>query len=379
MIRVWFVALLTAALVGCSSSGELKPEPLVDVKNSIKFDRQWSRDIGDAQDRRYALLRPAYANGRIYTMDIDGKVSAYDLETGKKYWRSRLKADGVGAVGANQNTVVVGTYEGEIIALDAASGDELWRQTVSTEVLSAPQPNSDAVVVHTIDGKLHGLDVRTGDKLWQYDNTHPVLSLRGSSTPIVTDAVAISAFDNGKVIALNPDNGLPIWDQRVAIPKGRTDLERVVDIDGSPLLVGDLVFAASYQGRLVSYLRASGRPIWTRDVSTARNLASNGLAVFVTTDEDAILAYNLANGEDLWQNEQMLRRKLTGPAVVSGYVVAADDDGYLHVLDAESGEYLGRKKIDGSGVRAPLKIIGDKLLVIDNDGDLSVYTLSAKP
>ncbi|WP_317931603.1 outer membrane protein assembly factor BamB [Halioxenophilus sp. WMMB6] len=375
-LLLMFAALL--ALAGCSSSGELKPSPLVDVDNQIVFKKVWSRDTGGGQDQRYTLLKPAFANGQVYAMDIDGRVSAYAAETGKRLWRSKLKLETSGGVGAYEKYLAVGTYDGEVVLLSAETGEEVWRQQVSTEVLSAPQLNSELVVVHTIDGKLHGISIATGEKLWQYDNTHPALTSRGSSTPIVTETLVVAAFDNGKLIALNPDNGIGQWDQRVAIPSGRTELERMVDIDGSPLMVGDLIFAASLQGRLVAISRATGRGLWARDTSTYQNLASNGLAVFLTTADDTIQAYNVGNGEDVWTNEQMLRRQLTGPAYVQGLVMTADSEGYLHVLDASSGEYLGRKKINGSGIRSPLVVMGDKVLIFSNDGDLYLYSVTRK-
>lgn len=398
-MRFLFV-LAVVLLAGCSSSGELKPEKLIDVENQVAFNSLWSRDSGKIDDKRYTVIKPAFANGRLVMMDTRGYVSAYDSETGKKLWRVRLQepanyedprrwyrlstwfrsneipVETSGGVGLYGNSVAVGSYDGKVFVLDAETGEERWRQQVSSEILSSPEPNDDVVVVHTIDGKIHGLDLATGAKRWQYDNPQAVLSLRGSATPLVTPTMVVAGFDNGKIAAINPDNGLALWDQRVAVPKGRTEFERVVDVEGTPLLVGDLIFAASYQGRIVALSRAAGRGIWAQDVSTHRNLASNGAAVFVTTEDDTLMAFNLANGEELWSNDQMLRRSLTGPAVVSGKVVVADADGYLHVLDPRTGDYLGRDKIDGSGVNSPLTVMGDKLLVLDNDGEIHVVSIT---
>ena len=377
MLRVVTLALCSTLLLACSNSKELKPEPLVDMDNLVRIDKVWSKVAGDGPDKRYTLLKPAFAEGRVFAAGTDGKVAAFDAETGKPQWRIKLKKTEIsGGVGAFENIITVATYEGDVIALNADNGEELWRQKVSTEVVSAPQPSSEVVVVHTIDGKLHGLSTESGEKLWQYDNNSPVLSFRATSTPIVTRTVAIAGFDNGKLVALNPSNGIGLWDQRIAVPKGSTDLDRVVDIDGSPIMIGDLIFAASMQGRLMAISRSTGRPIWARDLSTHQGLSSNGSAVFVTEEKDAVTAYEFGTGEDVWRNEQMLRRKLTGPAYLRGYVLVADDEGYLHVLNPETGDYLGRRKIDGSGVTSPLVVMGDKVLVLDNDGTLHAVTVS---
>lgn len=396
-----YLLVLAAVMVAaCSSPGEIKPEKLLDIENKVEFDRVWRKDSGKFDSKRFGQLKPAFASGRVVLMDAKGYVSAFDSESGDKLWRVRIKEDAVyenerrwyriptwfrsnkspvaisGGVGLYDDVVAVGSFDGDVILLDAESGEERWRKPVSSEVLSAPQPNGDVVVVHTVDGKIHGLDLATGDKRWQYDNPQAVLTLRGSATPLVTETLVVAGFDSGKIAAIDPDNGIALWDHRVAIPKGRTEFERIVDIDGTPLLVGDLVFAASYQGRIVALSRASGRSIWAQDVSTHSNISSNGAAIFVTADDDSIVAFNLANGEELWTNDQLLRRSLTGPVVVSGYVAAADGDGHLHVFDADTGEYLARKKISGSGVNSPLSVMGDKLLVLDNKGKLHVLTLS---
>jgi outer membrane protein assembly factor BamB len=376
-MRLVIVLLSVLTLIACSSTPEVKPEPLVKLDQKVKVNQLWSKSTGKVSDKRSAQIMAALANGRAYTADIKGRVYAFDSATGKKLWQEKIGNDISGGVGANTDTVAVGTYDGEVVALNADDGTELWRTTVSTEVLSAPQLNNRLVVVHTIDGRLHGLDVKTGEQVWIYDNTAPLLTFRGTSSPLVTDTLVASGFDNGKVIGLNPRNGIALWDVRVAVPKGRTDLERVVDIDGSPLMLGDLLFAASYQGRMVAVSRSTGRGLWGVDTSTYHGLATNGYSIFLTADNDEIKAHNVGDGADVWSNDQMLRRKLTGPAVLGDYVLAADEDGYLHVLSASSGEYLGRRKVSGSGVSSPIIIFVDTAYVLDNKGGLHAYQIEA--
>lgn len=373
---IFFAALVLAA---CSSTPkELKPSPLVKHESAVSFKKLWSRDGGAGQKKLYTLLTPALANGRAYTAGTKGRVSAYDALKGTKLWQTKVAKSISGGVGANASTVVVGTYDGEVITLNADTGEEKWRHMVSTEVLSAPQLNSKIAVVHTIDGRLHALDIETGERLWLYDNTAPLLTFRGQAAPLVTETLVIAGFDSGKVVGINPRNGIAQWDVRVAIPSGRSDLERVVDIDGTPLMLGDLLFTASYQGRIVAISRSTGRGLWAKDASTYYGLATNGFSVFMTADNDEVKAYNVANGEDVWTNDQMLRRKLTGPVTLNGFVLIGDDAGYVHALDAESGEYRGRTHVSGAGIRSPLVVFGGTLYVLDNGGSLHAVEVEAK-
>nr|WP_269783309.1 outer membrane protein assembly factor BamB [Marinibactrum halimedae] len=378
-VRVFFAAFVFSGLMACSDNDkELSPAKLVDLdEKKVVIDRDWKSGTGKGQDVRYTRLAPTIVGDRIYTTDIAGNVRAFEVASGKRLWKAKLDAETSGGVGAAFNLVTVGTYDGEVIALSTEDGSELWRQQVSSEVLSAPKTDGRVVIVHTSDGRIFGLDVDTGEQRWLFDNTLPALTLRGTASPLLTDNAVYAGFANGKVVALEADTGLPIWDQRVAIPKGRTDLERVVDIDGSPMLVGDILFAASYQGRLVALSRANGRGLWAQEASTYKNLGAGAGRVFYTTDEDIVVAVSAGNGQEEWRNDQMIRRSLTGPVYVDGYVVVADADGYVHVLDAATGEYLGRDKVDGSGVRSPLLVNDEHIYVLDNDGDLSSLVIES--
>ncbi len=265
-------ALLTFAVLaaGCSSNDTKEPEPaeLTKFEAEVELQKQWSRSIGEGQGETYNLLVPAVYGEQIYAADVEGLVVSVDRLTGKVNWKTDLEVPVSGAVGAGYGLVLVGTLRGEVIALDVASGEERWRSRVSSEVLAAPAVNGDIVLVQTQDDRLIALEIDTGAQRWSYEGSPAVLTLRGTGAPVLTNQLAIAGLSNGKVIALDTRRGLPVWEQRVAIPQGRSELERVVDIDGGLLLSGGTLYVATYQGRAAALDVDSGRIQWQRDAST---------------------------------------------------------------------------------------------------------------
>jgi outer membrane protein assembly factor BamB len=229
------------------------------------------------------------------------------------------------------------------------------------------------VAAQTTNGKLFGLDAKTGKQLWFYENPTPILILRGTASPIVTDTAVYAGFSNGRLMAFNPTNGLILWDQRVALPKGRSELERMVDIHASPLISGGILYVGAYQGRIVALSRGTGSGIWAKDGSTSDNLAIGEGKLFVSDTEGKVIAFEANSGEVLWTNEKMLRRKLNGPQVFGNYLAVADFKGYLHILDQATGEFAERIRVDRKGARAPMLTDGETLYIYTNRGKLIAY------
>lgn len=374
-------ALLLAAVVllgACSSTPELEPMELQDFTPKAEFKRLWSTGVGSGQDARYTLLVPAVDGDVIYTSDSKGQVFAVNRTTGKSIWRVKLDEPVSAGVGVGNGILLLGTYDAEVIALDMENGAERWRSTLSSEVLAPPQTNGSIVVAQSFDGRLTALDYATGEERWTYEATMPVLTLRGDATPLIAGSTVYAGFANGKIVALEAADGLLIWEQRVAIPQGRSELERMVDVDASPLLVGNILFVVGYQGELLALSRANGRPLWSQPVSSFSDLAAGEGKVYVTVANSSIEAYATNNGRLAWENEQLLRRKLTAPTAFQSYVAVADEEGgYLHLLSQSDGEIVARRRIDRGGVRSPMIAIDDVLYVYSNDGKLVALQVRA--
>ncbi|AXA68296.1 MULTISPECIES: outer membrane protein assembly factor BamB [Pseudomonas] len=368
---------LALAVVGCSSTGkkELPPAELKDIKAEVRLDEVWSRSVGDGQGKEYNRLVPAVDGQTIFAADADGRVMAMNRETGQVLWKKDLDLPVSGGVGVGSGLVLVGTLRGQVIALDSASGDEKWRAQASSEVLSAPVVNNDVVVVQSQDDKLQAFELGSGTRRWIYEDTQPVLSLRGTGAPLVTNQVVMAGFASGKVVALDVQRGLPLWEQQIAVPKGRSELERIVDVDGGLSLSGDTLYVVSYNGRVAALNPANGQILWQRDASSYDGVAEGFGNVYLSLDNGTVEAVEESSTSSLWTNADLARRQLTGPVVWSSNLVVGDYAGYIHLLSQVDGRFVGRTKVDGDGVRVRPLVVGDMLYVYGNGGKLVAYRL----
>lgn len=372
-------ALLALAVmaVGCSSnsSKELPPAELPKITEEVRLEKVWSRSIGEGQGETFNMLVPAIDGEQIYAADVEGLVVAMDRNTGKVLWKEDLELPVSGAVGAGYGLVVVGTLKGEIIALDSASGEEKWRARVTSEVLAAPALNGDVVLVQTQDDRLIAFDMYTGDQRWIFENTPAVLTLRGTGSPILTNRLAVAGLSTGKVIALDAQRGVPVWEQRIAVPQGRSELERVVDIDGGLLLSAGTLYAVSYQGRVAALDFESGQVLWQREASSSVGVAQGYGSVYVSLASGTIEGVDERSASALWSNDALARRQLSAPEVFSSYVAFGDLEGYLHLVSQVDGRFVGRTRIDSDGLRARPLVVGDMLYAFGNGGNLVALTI----
>jgi len=369
--------LMSAIISACSSTDEVNIEPmeLVDFEAAVELKEVWSKDIGAGQDTRFSRLTPALDGDTLYAAGSEGEVVSLNAQTGKELWSKDLDRELAGGVGVGPNNLYLGGYTGSVYALSRNDGSEQWQTKLSSEILSAPQSNGEVVVVQTLDGRLYGLNAQNGEQIWRYDNPVPVLTLRGTANPVIFADKVYAGFASGKAVALRLADGVQVWEQRVAVPQGKTELERVVDIDATPLLQGNIIYASAYQGRIMAINRSNGRPVWAADSSSHKDISSLHGNIYVSSADDRVRALNSGNGEQVWENDNMLRRELGAPHAIGGYVAVTDFEGYIHILDREDGRFVAREKVDGDGVRASM-ISGDGLLyVYGNSGELVAYRI----
>lgn len=373
------LALVTACLSGCSifsADDEIEPAKLQKIQQQVELTTLWSARSASSNNHFWANLQMAVSAVSLFTADHSGSIVASDLKNGQPQWSVDLDLPISGGLGYGDQKLVFGTIEGQIYVLNASDGGLLWSADVSSEVLSSPAVNSKIVVAQSIDNRLYAFDAKTGEELWQHDAGAPILSVRGNSSSMILNNMVISAFDNGKLIAFNADNGALLWETRLALPKGRTELERMIDIDGQPILVGDIIYSVSYQGRLGALTRGTGRNLWFQDSSSHHSPAHSRGRLFVTEAKNHVVrAFKAGNGEELWNNNQLEYRQLTGPATLGNSVAVADAEGYIHLLDADTGEFVGRTKVGGGGVSADLLVVDQTLLVQSNNGLISAFKI----
>ncbi|WP_213879056.1 outer membrane protein assembly factor BamB [Pseudomonas sp. dw_358] len=379
VIRWKHAALLALAVLaaGCSSNSkkELPPAELKPFKEEVALHKEWSRSIGDGQGKTYNMLVPAVDGDRIYAADINGKVFALNRMTGDVIWKKDLETSVSGAVGVGSGMVMLGTLSGQVVVLDASTGEEKWHAKATSEVLAPPATNGDVVVVQAQDDRVIAYDAATGTQRWLYDSSPAVLTLRGTGAPLVTDHLAIAGLSTGKVVALDTTNGIPAWETHVAIPTGRSELDRVVDIDGGLLLANGTLYVASYQGRMAGLDLESGRVNWQRDASSYAGVAQGFGSVYVALADGTVESIDERSTSPLWTNDSLARRQLSAPEVFSSYVAVGDYQGYLHLLSQVDGRFVGREKIDGDGLRARPLVVGNMIYVYGNSGKLEALTI----
>lgn len=363
---------LTLLLSGCASwfGGKDNVEPpaeLVPLDNKIKIKKLWSSTIGSGTGGYRVKLVPAVTDDRVYAAASNGTVEAFDLFTGKSEWRVDVDIDISGATGAGDDLVLVGSSGGILVGLRQETGEEVWRNKVSSEVLSVPKSDVGVAVVHTVDGKLFGFDALTGESVWVYDRTVPVLSLHGNSSPIISGINVIVGLANGKLASLDLVSGDLLWEVSITAPSGRSELERMVDIDVDPLVVEGVIFACTYQGEMAAVTEDTGVVLWRRKLSSYSGIGGDWRQVYVSDDEGNLWAIDPSNGSAIWKNDTLLRRSLSGPALLGEYVVVGDLEGYLHWFDSTNGEMLARTRA-GSDAISTQPIARDGVLYVYGEG-----------
>lgn len=394
-LLVWFLAL--SAMSGCSWFGgddepeEIKPNPLPGINEEVRLEVLWNHKIGGGSGDRAIRLRPAILGGRVFAASADGNIKALTTDKGRIIWEAEVKdfytkeelsfgfSKGLdvitGGVGAGGDLVVVGTGSGEILALNQSDGSLAWKSRVASEVLSQPQIDDDLVVVQSIDGKVAAYDAIDGSRKWVYTTNIPSLTLRGTATPIISDDVILVGFSSGRVTLLERETGVPGLDQRVGVAQGDSDLERLVDIDGVMAMENGRLYAASFQGRIIGIDIATGRILWSEEASSVSGVGTGFGNVYLASSDSQISAYNADNGREVWRVDALLHRDITAPVAMGSYLAFTDFEGYLHLMAQSDGRFVGRRKIDGSGVRSGIVAEGGRLYAMGNKGSLFVLDI----
>lgn len=368
-------------LAACSKDKDVEPPAeLTKYPAKLRVSKLWSEGVGGGkkQMRLRLGLGPALDGDTVFAASHKGEVIAVALKNGQRRWRKDLKLPLSGGPAAGFGLVVLGASKGQIVALDEATGQERWRAHVNGELLSAAAISEKVMVIRSVDGKLHGFDTGSGKELWSVEQPVPRLSLRGTATPVIAHDMAISGFDNGKVMSVSLTNGDTLWDTALASPHGKTELERLVDVDSTVQVSGDNVYAVGFQGRVAMLALDSGQIWWAHDMSSYRGLAVRDDTLYVSTAEGAVVALHGRDGSEVWRNEMLKRRGLSMPAVTSTAVAVADFQGYLHWLDRGSGELLARERIAKDRVTNPPVAGDDTVVVLTDGGHLAAFRAGPK-
>ncbi|MGH8108214.1 MAG: outer membrane protein assembly factor BamB [Arenimonas sp.] len=402
--RIALIFLIAFTLNGCSTikgwfggsskNAASEPAELKKMANSIAVKRLWSTSVGDGEGKLWLRQKPALDGNKVLVVDDNGRVSALDASTGKTLWETKaleMKSSGsrllfwksrsletglTSSVGVGGGLAVVGGRNGEVVALDSETGAKKWSAKITSEVISAPLVADERVIVRGSDGRVFGFDIADGTRKWVFDRALPTLSIRGNGTPVKGNGVAYIGYEDGTVVMLRIVDGLQGWEQSVADPDGRTELDRTADIDGEIQVGGEAVFATSFHGQSMALSLNNGRPMWTRDIGSYGGLAMNENLVIVSDKQGVVHGINRTDGSGVWRQEDLQRRMLTTPVIQGNYAVVGDLDGYLHWMKLENGELVARVRVQNAFLRGT-PVISDAgvLYALTTEGELAAYKL----
>jgi outer membrane protein assembly factor BamB len=359
--------LLLALVAACTKNKDPdRPAKLVAFPEGVKIEKVWSESVGGTKVPLRLGLGIDVEGTTVYAAGAKGEIAAFDLHTGHLTWKTRTKLPVGGAVGFGDGRIVVGTTDGDVIALDAQTGKQLWTTNIVAEILAPPAVSAKLVLVRGVDAKLHGLSAVDGHEVWLQQQSVPKLSLRGTASPIIAGEVAITGFDNGRVVASSLGDGSSVWETQLQIPTGKTDIDRLVDVDSRAQIIGNDVYVVGFQGKVAMMALDSGQMWWSHEASSYRGVAVDGDAVYISTADGEVIALNRRIGTELWRQKALAHRGLSGPAVAGNAIVVADYQGYVHWLDKGTGAVIGRARAGKARYTNP-PVYADGLVLLLND------------
>jgi outer membrane protein assembly factor BamB len=372
-------------LSGCSLfSGEedvVKMSPLPTVENQFEPAKSWSTSVGSGIGDFYSNLHPAWQDSNIYAADRRGTVTAVNADDGKEIWSvdlsektnfysSNLPALLSGGLTVDGAHIYLGSEKAQVYALNTSDGSIAWQSKAAGEVISRPVVSDGLVLVHTSNGQLQAFDETDGAVKWTVNLDMPALSLRGESAPAVAFGAAIVGGDNGRVSAVLMKQGQLIWQQRISQATGATEIDRLSDVDTTPVIVNGVVYALAYNGNLTALDLRSGQVMWKRELGSVNDFIVDANRIFLVDQNDRVVALNADGGVTLWTQSDLLHRNLTAPVLYNGYLVVGDSEGYMHWINADDGRFVAQQKVDSSGFQTDPVVASDKLLIQAKDGTL---------
>lgn len=373
LARAALAAAAAVALAGCSSWNPLvaaglmsdvpnKPVALTPITATVTPKIAWSVSVGKSLGNRF---RPAVDDRRVYAASGDGVITIIEEESGRVASRIDTKKKISGGLEVGDGKVIAGTSKGEVIAFDT-SGKQLWTAYVAGEVIAPASVSRKVAVVRTSDGRIFGLATDDGKRKWVFQRATPALLLRSSAGVLAVGQDVVAGYPNGKLLALDIDDGKLTWEATVTLSRGATELERIADVAGLPVIDGQNVCAGAFQGKVACFEIPTRNTIWSRDLSTSQGLGRDAKNIYVIDDASAVHALDKTGGASVWKQDKMTNRRLTAPVVVEGRIFVGDVEGYVHVLDPDNGQIIGRIATDGSAVQALVAVQGGVIVQTAN-------------
>ena len=378
-VRLIIVLISIIVINGCTffqdKDAEILPAELINFDETLNIQQIWKTKIGKGSEFLHLSLLPSGDKTRIFLASHDGKVAAFQSRNGEKLWNLDLETELTSGPSFGNNRIIIISRNGELICLRDDDGSEVWRVKIKGESIALPLIRNDAVTVLTIDGQLRNFSIFDGSERWTTNQDMPSLTLRGASSPIAIGNNVIAGFDNGRLVSVNIDTGVVEWESMLSPPSGRTDLERLTDIDGVIKSMGQDIYAVGYQSQVASIAAESGQILWAKDLSSTAGVAIDEELIYAVTDTGDLVGMKRLDGSEIWRKDILLRREVTAPTKFKSTIVVGDYEGYLHFFDHKTGELVSRKRVGKGAISGSPVVIGEYLYVQNESSEMAVFSI----
>lgn len=367
------LSLLTLAACSSGTDNSEPPAELTTIEDSIRLIVNWELDTRASSNRASYRLRPLLLGDRIYTIDTQGSILGVDAERGRRLWRFDTGLAAIAGLGGSSELIIATSREGRVAAYRPIEKglEAVWEVELASEIRASPVLDGEQVFVRSVDGKLRSLAASDGSQQWVVSRRVPSLSLTGNSEPLVAGGIVIVGQDDGKLVAFNRTDGDVRWETSIGIPSGRTEVERLVDIDGRFELRDGVIYVASFQGRLAAVQAVSGDLLWTREFSSYQPIALDDEAIYLAADNSHLWSIDRRTGSAFWKQDVLNARRVTAPSIVGEYLVVGDLDGYLHWFKREDGKLVGRIRFADTRTYIQPLVWRDSIVSLDRVGTLA--------
>lgn len=386
LLRSVLVMVMLLGLLACGSTSKEtdffqveEPAEKPSVENQTQMVNNWRLKLGDKIDEGDAILSPALSGAHIYAAATNGRIDKIDVNTGERVWRTELEDVSISAgVSVGSGLVLAGTDQGVVYALNVEDGSINWQAQLTTEILASPVIDNDIVVARSSDGKVYGINPYQGEIVWTISRQLPPLTLRGESKPLVVQGVIIAGFPDGTLAAIEANNGRALWDFPISFQSGNNELDRLADIDTTPLLVGNYVYITSYQEITHALNIVEQRIDWSAEVSSTHPFSYDAAHLYVSDTKGVIHQLNRSSGDSVWTQDGLRLRNTSAPISIGPYVIVGDGDGSLYVMNKTDGGYVAKHKLGANAIIGEPIVDSDIIYFMDSDGAIQSISIVPK-
>lgn len=375
-MKLLVLLFVVTGLVACGGAVDNSEPPAALVEFSASAKLTHIKEIETIKGSSlFTRISPLNLDKHIIFSDTKGTITVFDKSKFEIKWQKETGVSYPSALGGNSSIYLFGTRGGEVVALDPSTGNQLWRVKVSSEVLARPVVSGDTVVIKTIDGQLTALDFKTGNQKWFFKKDVPALTVRGNSAPLIVDDKIITGLDNGKLIIVDLKSGKLFWEKTISIPRGRSEIDRLVDLDADIILNNNIAYIGGFQGRVVAIDLKTGDTLWVKKMSIINNMTLENNKLYITDTRSHIWALDASTGATIWKSGVFTARKLTSPVIMDEYLLLGDYQGYLHVVAKSDGHQISRLQVDESGINVNPIVINDSIYLQSRNSKINVVEL----